>query len=216
MRRAKRTAAVLAALLPLTACGMGIQETDVIEAGGPATIDVLPAREVRMLLFFLSPDGLVAPVPRIVDEWSGAGLDGFGGGDTRSEQAAPVRPPTEKIVAALLAGPNEAEQQAGLRNAPGLPAPGVPREITVSGGVVEAVVPARLAGLSDLAKRQLVCTIAYAESAQGTLQVRLRGLDGALSAAYCDAASGPAPTTGADPARPSPTVSSAAPPAPRP
>ncbi|MEW2633275.1 hypothetical protein AB0903_16875 [Streptomyces sp. NPDC048389] len=212
MRRTRRTAAVLAALLPLTACGMGIQGTDVIEAGGPATIDVLPAREVRMLLFFLSPDGLLAPVPRIVDGWPGD----FGGGGTGPGQAAPVRPSTDKVVGALLAGPNEAERRAGLRNEPGLPAPGVPKQITVSDGVVEVVVPARLAGLSDLARRQLVCTIAYAESAQGTAQVRLKGSDGALPAAYCDAASGPVPTTGADPGGPSPTVSPAAPPAPRP
>ncbi|MFJ8075110.1 hypothetical protein ACIQ7Q_14555 [Streptomyces sp. NPDC096176] len=210
MRRTLRTAAVLAALLPLTACGIGIQETDVIEAGGPATIDVLPAREVRMLLFFLSPDGVLSPVPRIVENEGGAFDSGLGGGYTRSEAAVPVRPATEKVVAALLAGPNEAERRAGLRNAAGMPAPTVMKKITVSGGVAEAFVPARLAGMPDLAKRQLVCTIAYAESAQGTIQVRLTGVDGALTPAYCDARSAAAPTTTADQVVPPPAVSPAA------
>ncbi|MEU0372361.1 hypothetical protein ABZ070_19240 [Streptomyces sp. NPDC006283] len=212
MRRTLRTAAVLAALLPLTACGIGIQGTDVIEAGGPATIDVLPAREVRMLLFFLSPEGHLSPVPRVVDQRFESG---FGGEYTQSEPSLPVRPATEKTVAALLAGPNEAERRAGLRNAPGMPAPTAVRKITVSGGVVEAVLPARLSSLPGLAKRQLVCTIAYAESAQGTVQVRLKGADVTLSPAYCDARSAPAPTPGSDRDGPSPTVSPAARTAPR-
>lgn len=218
MRLYRRVAAVLAtlaALLPLTACG--IQQTDVIEAGGPATIDVMPARESRMLLFFLSPDGVLLPVPRtLADEGFGAGYGsgiydspeaaGFGRSETPVSTGEPgaaegtgALPSTVKTVAALLAGPNETERRAGLRSALSLPARAVPKAVTPSRDAVDVVLPAPVGGLTEPARRQLVCTIAYAESADGAVMVTLRGTDGALAPSSCDPRPGPTAAAGTDP-----------------
>jgi hypothetical protein len=187
MRRRIRAATALAALLALTGCG--IQETDVIEAGGPATLDVLPAREHRMMAFFLSPDGLLVPSPRAVDTaaWNGA---------VGPQPGTVTEPPsTAKTVAALLAGPNAAEQRAGLSNAPSLPGPSTAAETEVSGGTARLTLDAPLAPLTRTARQQLVCTVAYAESDNGGVPVVLVGTDGARPAETCDnGARRPAPT----------------------
>ncbi|MFE7382362.1 hypothetical protein ACFU9F_18555 [Streptomyces zhihengii] len=223
-RTAARTLATLAALVPLAGCGIGIPETDVIEAGGPATIDVLPARDYRMLLFFLSPDGRLTPVPRVVDDGFGENYrlpdgvgpeteaDSSGGGGSGGQVPLPARPPTEKTVAALLGGPNATEQKSGLRNAPTLPKQAAVT-IKVSGGVIDATVKAPLDGVDDLGLRQLVCTIAYAEDAWGRPPVRLTGTDGTRPASDCDTSAVPAPE---DADRPTPTVSPELQPAPGP
>jgi hypothetical protein len=187
MRRRTRAATALAALLALTGCG--IQETDVIEAGGPATLDVLPAREHRMMAFLLSPDGLLVPSPRVVDTEAWDGAVGPQSG------TAPERPSTAKTVAALLAGPNAAETRAGLRNAPSLPDPSTAAETEVSGGTARLTLDTPLAPLTWTARQQLVCTMAYAESGNGSVPVILVGTDGAQPAETCDnGARRPAPT----------------------
>ncbi|MFE6184843.1 hypothetical protein ACFQ6U_10520 [Streptomyces sp. NPDC056465] len=187
MRTSLRAAAGVAALAVLTACG--IQETDVIGASGPATIDVLPARQVRMLLFFLSPDGTVVPVPRIVGaEGGGAGFgDEYGLPDGKKAGTADPtsRPPTEKTVAALVSGPLKVESRAGLRNDPSLSALTAVTRLSRTGDTADLVVPVPLSGLAEPARRQLVCTIAYAESPDGTVGVTLRGTDGALAPERC-------------------------------
>lgn len=186
MRRRIRAAA-LAALLALTGCG--IQETDVIEAGGPATLDVLPAREHRMMAFFLSPDGLLVPSPRALDTGVWNGTVG------PQPDTAPEPPSTVKTVAALLAGPNAAETRAGLSNAPSLPGPSTVAETEVSGGTVRLTLDTPLAPLTRTARQQLVCTTAYAESDNGGVPVVLVGTDGARPAEKCDnGARRPAPT----------------------
>ncbi|GGT18466.1 hypothetical protein GCM10010271_21980 [Streptomyces kurssanovii] len=187
MRRRIRAATALAALLALTGCG--IQETDVIEAGGPATLDVLPAREHRMMAFFLSPDGLLVPSPRSVDTrvWDGAVGPESG--------TAPEPPSTAKTVAALLAGPNAAEKRAGLSNEPSLPDPSTVAGTEMSGGTARLTLDTPLTPLTEIARQQLVCTIAYAESDNGGVPVVLVGTDGARPAATCDnGARRPAPT----------------------
>ncbi|MFD6277535.1 hypothetical protein ACFWFI_18480 [Streptomyces sp. NPDC060209] len=195
MRQLLRPAAAVAALAALTACG--IQETDVIGASGPATIDVLPARQVRMLLFFLSPDGVLIPVPRIV---GGGDAAGFGEeytleADDKTGSADPgARPPTVKTIAALVAGPQEAERRAGLRNDPSLTALAADARISPAGDTAVVVVAAPLGGLTEPARRQLVCTIAYAESPDGGVIVALRGTDGALAPERCDTWLNPART----------------------
>ncbi|MFJ8885849.1 hypothetical protein ACIRJR_20900 [Streptomyces sp. NPDC102402] len=176
MRMRLRTAALLAAWVPLTACG--IQETDVIGAGSAATVDVLPARQVRMLLFFLSPDAVLVPVPRTVGE---SQFPGEQQGPEEGEEAA--LPATEKTISALLAGPNEAEKRAGLVNDASLPDPAA---VKVSDDGVDVALAAPLGGLSRPAEWQLVCTVAFAESAQGTATVTLRGTDGTRDPARCD------------------------------
>lgn len=182
MRARLRTAALLAAWLPLTACG--IQETDVIDAGAAATVDVLPARQVRMLLFFLSEDTVLMPVSRVIGQ---SGFAGYQLGPDGNEEAAQPSPPsTERIIAALLAGPNEAEKRAGLANEASLPAPGAHATIRVSEGGVNVTLAAPLDGLTPPAEWQLVCTVAYAQSAEGTVMVTLRGTDGTRAPAWCD------------------------------
>ncbi|MEU1123833.1 hypothetical protein ABZ371_09685 [Streptomyces sp. NPDC005899] len=197
MRGLLRPAAIVATLVALTGCG--IQETDVIGASGPATIDVLPARQVRMLLFFLSPDGTPVPVPRTV----GGDAAGFGEGYVLEGEEADsaARPSTAKTVAALMAGPREGERRAGLRNDPSLTATASDARIRVSlaGSGAHVVVAAPLGGLAAAARRQLVCTVSYAESADGGIAVTLRGTDGALAPEHCEPWTTP-------PATPSPTV----------
>ncbi|MFE2021502.1 hypothetical protein ACFW9O_26025 [Streptomyces sp. NPDC059499] len=180
MRARLRTVALLAAWLPLAACG--IQETDVIAAGGAATIDVLPARQIRMLLFFSHGSGLI-PVPRTVGETEVPG-DELGQDSNGNGEAA--RPSTEKTIAALLAGPNEAEKKAGMVNDASLPAPGTPATPQVTQDGVDVILKAPLEGLTRPAERQLVCTVAFAESLDGTVTVTLRGTDGTRTPARCD------------------------------
>lgn len=192
MRARLRAAAALAALLPLAACG--IQETDVIGAGGGATVDVLPARQIRMLLFFLSPDGLLMPVPRVVgDSGFGGGYEGGQRGPDGAEESAP--PSTEKTVVALLSGPTPSERRAGLGNEPSLPEPTTRISVTASGGRVEFALTAPLADLTERAAQQLVCTVAYAESDTGSVPVTLRGTDGTRAPARCDLRPGPEPAS---------------------
>ncbi|MFJ9057862.1 hypothetical protein [Streptomyces sp. NPDC102409] len=195
MRTFLRPAAGVAALAALTACG--IQETDVIGASGPATIDVLPARQVRMLLFFLSPDGTLMPVPRIV---SGEDPAGFGdeytrqAEDTAGSTDPSARPPTEKTLAALVAGPQGAELRAGLRSDPSLRSLTARARLSRSGDTVDVDVAAPVGGLTGSARRQLVCTLAYAESADGGIKVTLRGTDGSRAPERCDSWPTPART----------------------
>ncbi|MEV5158831.1 hypothetical protein [Streptomyces sp. NPDC053728] len=164
------------AWFPLTVCG--IQETDVIGAGSAATVDVLPARQVRMLLFLLSQDAVLVPVPRTVGD---SVFTGEQQGRDDAEKAG--RPATEKTVTALLSGPNEAERRAGLVNDASLPDPAT-TEVSANG--VEVTLAAPLDGLTRPAEWQLVCTVAFAESAQGTAMVTLRGTDGTRAPARCD------------------------------
>ncbi|MEU8678767.1 hypothetical protein [Streptomyces sp. NPDC048560] len=187
MRPFLRPAAGVAALAALTACG--IQETDVVGASGPATVDILPARQVRMLLFFLSPDGALMPVARIVGDGDSGGFGGeySSSTDGGADSAAPTRPPTEKTVAALVAGPQKAERRAGMRNDSSLTAAIADVRISLSGKTADVVVGNPVRGLTGPARRQLVCTVAYAESPDGSVMVRLRGTDAALAPEPCDA-----------------------------
>ncbi|MFE3326946.1 hypothetical protein [Streptomyces sp. NPDC059176] len=186
MRHRRRGTAVLVAVLGLAGCG--IQETDVIEAGGPAKVDVFPAREGRMLLFFRSPDGALVPVARPVDEIrSGQKADSAAG--TGSTSKPPVT--TAKTIAALFAGPVGKDKLSGLVS--GLPplAPGgrvevlLPRAEGEDG--IEVVVPVPVSALDDTGLRQVICTAAYNEDPEGRTFVRVRGTDRQVGPARCDA-----------------------------
>jgi len=202
-RRAVRLAALLVlAGSPLTGCG--IQETAVIEAGRPAVADLLPPREGRVLLFFISPDDELLPVPRIVaSPWpSGTagsvgpdgsparpdesrGQDGLGGAPPTGEEMSEAVPPLAAVTA-LLAGPDKAERRAGFRNAPSLPRAAAAADRIVTGGpAVEVNLRLRVTRLTATARDQLVCTAAYAAHAQGAVSVTLVGLDGRLAPADC-------------------------------
>ncbi|MEU5716976.1 hypothetical protein AB0G71_14510 [Streptomyces sp. NPDC020403] len=210
-RRAFRRAALLVlGVGPLVGCG--IQETAVVEAGRPAVADLLPPREGRVLLFFLSPDDELLPVPRNVDSaWrsgvpgssgpddSSASSDGSRGGDGgggsplgSGEMSGSVSPLA--AVTALLAGPDKAERRAGLRNAPSLPGAASVADRVVSGGLtVEVVLRLRVTRLSVPARDQLVCTAAYAAHANGAVSVTLAGQEGRLPPAGCPVRPVPVP-----------------------
>ncbi|MEU3054745.1 hypothetical protein [Streptomyces griseus] len=191
----RRPAAGLAALLVLAGgplAGCGIQETDVIEAGGPAVGDLLPPREGRVLLFFFSPDGELLPVPRIVqDPWqsANAGATGSATTDEGTGASSPLA-----AVTALLTGPDKAERRAGLRNAPTLPRAATAADrVEVDGSTVEVELRLPVRRLAAPARDQLVCTAAYAAHTKGAVSVSLVGRDGRLAPADCPVRPAPAP-----------------------
>ncbi|MFE6458592.1 hypothetical protein ACFVP0_14195 [Streptomyces cinereoruber] len=208
MRR--RAAAAAAVLLALAAGGCGIRETDVVEAGGAATVVVQPVPEERMTLYFLGPDGGMLPVVRDVGPHApspsptrtadGSGTDrtpydGFGP-EYEISTGAPAhgRIPTGKVLAALLAGPTEAERAAGATTA--LPGAAdwtthveAARAGTDPAGSVPVLglrAPFPVRDLPETAVRQLVCTAAHAEHLADRAEVTLTGPDGTLPAGRCD------------------------------
>ncbi|MFE7584438.1 hypothetical protein ACFU5Y_23095 [Streptomyces gardneri] len=203
--RRRAAAAALAGLLPLVAA-CGIQGTDVVEAGGAPTVLVAPNPESRMLLYFVGPDGRSMPVSRDVvfavpettfaadhPEDSRVPSEEFGSGYDIDEKAlSRWHAANDKVLAALLAGPNETEAAAGLTTA--LPhGAGVPhiQEEKVSGGpqgrrLLRLRTPFKVTGLSPEAVRQLVCTAVYARDRLGLAEVAVTGPDGSLTPTTCD------------------------------
>ncbi|MFF9352033.1 hypothetical protein [Streptomyces sp. NPDC014734] len=187
---------------PLAGCG--IQETAVIEAGRPVVADLLPPREERMLLFFLSPDDELLAVPRTVEApWQNGTAGSVGSDDASSRRdGTPGRdglggssppgtgtsgPPSPlATVTALLAGPEKAERRAGFHNAASLSrAASAANRIVVGDRTVEVTLRLRVKGLTAAARGQIVCTAAFAAHAQGAVSVTLVGRDGRLAPADC-------------------------------
>lgn len=188
-RRAAAVAFAVAAAVPLLG-GCGIRETDVIEAGGPASIQTFYDRENEMLLFFRSSDGGMSPVIRTTANSSV--FDGYveGSGDQNLGDTA-GRVPTEKVVLALLGGPRAEDREAGLSTSLPDPLPGGTVKIERSpGGRVTTRLPFATGNLNSTALRQLTCTIAYSEDADGEVVVELTGQDGASRSGTCDLAPG--------------------------
>ncbi|MEU6877214.1 hypothetical protein [Streptomyces sp. NPDC046712] len=196
MRRGTRLGALLAGVLVLAGCG--IRQSDVVEAGGPATIAVVPVSGSRMLLFYVDADGRLLPVAREL----GGPLDGWEGYRMPPGEPPPTYPAGSGIVAAkaltvLLLGPNKAEAAAGLTTR--LPAPGTWRDKEgphISQGPdttgedgerrLRIRLPFPVGELDGAGIRQLVCTAAYAEEAEGRASVVLSGPGGSLPAEGCD------------------------------
>ncbi|MGQ7753618.1 hypothetical protein ACUN29_34930 [Streptomyces sp. WC2508] len=204
--RGRRTVRLTALLMlaggPLVGCG--IQETAVIEAGRPAVADLLPPREERMLLFFLSPDDELRPVPRTVEAPWQDGTGGSAGSDDASSRPdeSPGRdglggssppgagtgesPSPLAAVTALLAGPERAERRAGFHNAASLSrAASAANRIVLGDRTVEVMLRLRVKELTAAARGQIVCTAAFAAHAQGAVSVTLVGQDGRLAPADC-------------------------------
>ncbi|MER5306611.1 hypothetical protein ABT034_02260 [Streptomyces sp. NPDC002773] len=209
MRRRKACAALATGLLALAGlpalAGCGIQKSDVVEAGGAATVVIAPIPEDRMVLFFLGPDGLPMPVVR---EAGPAGpeptptapgvqgdtrvpYDEFGPGYEASAGDLGVRGLlTDKILAALVSGPRPTEADVGITTA--LPESDRMPHVETLGATAEGSLLIRLrapfpvTGLSEAAVRQLVCTAAYAVHPAGLAEVSVSGEDGLLPAARCD------------------------------
>ncbi|MFB7515284.1 hypothetical protein [Streptomyces sp. NPDC056144] len=197
-RRARVTATLCGLLLPLTACG--IQGTDVVEAGGAATVGVNQIPEEQLLLYFVGPGGAPTPVVRNVGLPFGEAMDGRNGSGladlsrTDPSDHGPVT--TDKVLAALLAGPRPEEASAGLTTVlpRGAGSPHVSEE--ESGGtdgrrLLLLRAPFAVTGLPDSAVRQLVCTTVYAEDDTGRAEVTVTGPDGALPTATCEVSGAP-------------------------
>ncbi len=172
--------------------GCGIQETDVIEAGGPASVQAFLNREDDMLLFFRSPDGGLSPVIRSAGP-STVFEEGAVHTTTAGDQDATRPVPTEKVVSALLAGPMDEDRAAGLTTALPAARPGGTVEVDTSlSGRVTTRLPLALEGLDTTALRPLTCTIAYSQDADGQIVVELRGQDGGSRSGTCGLAPGSA------------------------
>ncbi|MGW3330712.1 hypothetical protein ACWDF9_09245 [Streptomyces rubiginosohelvolus] len=189
--RVVATAVVASVGVPLVG-GCGIQDSDVIEAGGPATVEAFLNRDADMLLFFRSPDGGLSPVVREVRPSAGFGDEYIEPGAVARDPSGPAGPaPTEKVVLALLSGPGEADRAAGLTTA--LPAvrekEAVRVEVASDGGIT-ARLPLAVQDLDATAVRQLTCTIAYNQAKDGRGVVTLRGQDGAQRTGSCGLAPG--------------------------
>lgn len=180
-RRFAVAVAVAVALPMLGACG--IRGTDVIEAGGPASFQAFLNRDSDMLLFFRAPDGNLAPVIRTVESSTEFG-DGYSESGSGDAAEAPI--PTEKVVLALLSGPRTEDRAAGLTSTLPTPRRGTTIELDRSrDDRIKAGLPFALAPLDSTAVRQLTCTIAYSEEADGEILVELTGQDGTSESGTC-------------------------------
>ncbi|MFD4763536.1 hypothetical protein ACFWOJ_33230 [Streptomyces sp. NPDC058439] len=175
MRRVR----VLGALLPLglLAAGCGIRATDVVEVGAPATVEVVPGGQQGTLLYFVSPSspGRLMPVVRQTD-LKAQGDVGAGG-------AADVWRGFDKAIAMLVAGPNEAEAEAGLRTE--LPDINVVSSVTLEPDGVHVRVNTAVTELSENARQQLICTVAQARTADRSAAVTVTGTGGVIGPARC-------------------------------
>ncbi|MFF9847749.1 hypothetical protein [Streptomyces litmocidini] len=199
--RCRTAVAALLGALVLAACG--IQETDVVEAGGAATVAVAPAPEFRMVLYFLGPDGRLLPVAREFGSPFPGTFSSGGSESTEDRKAqeqgsgwarAPrgTRVAAAQALAALLAGPSGVDAAAGLTtDLPTSPKPPFVEELehpTPEGRrVVRIRSPFPVRGLTETAVQQLVCTAAYAEDGGGRVDVTLAGVDGTLPTTRCEA-----------------------------
>ncbi|MFZ4276753.1 hypothetical protein ACOZFM_29090 [Streptomyces arboris] len=188
-RRHLTAAAVTAALL---LGGCGIQQTDVIVAGGPVTIQYLQHASDETLVFFRLPDGRLAPVPRsITTRWENRGS----------------HTPAEEAVRKLLAGPGGEDEAVGLGTALPPAAPGAAVRVSLpASGDVRARLPLVLDELDDTGLRQLICTISYATQSRAT--VRMTGEEGTSASGTCPSDLRP----GVLPTRPASEASTAPPP----
>ncbi|MFF1505800.1 hypothetical protein [Streptomyces sp. NPDC058326] len=207
MNRRTAATALLGPLFLVALSGCGIQETDVVEAGGAATVIVAPIPNDRIVLYFLGPDGRSMPVardpqhpgPEATFPTDGSTADtatyeGFGPGyeisaDDLKRSGAAVT--TDKILAMLLAGPQRHEASAGITtDLPALHGEGphvVPVDATTSARrTLRLRAPFPVRELSDAAVRQLVCTTAYADHPTGLADVSVTGPDGTLPTSRCD------------------------------
>ncbi|MFJ4777128.1 hypothetical protein [Streptomyces sp. NPDC088762] len=155
------SAALLLGLPLLTGCG--IKPTGVIESGDAAKV-VFPDPHTKGTVYFVLSDGRLAPVP---------------------DKDQPSTSATANLVR-LLAGPTDEERAAGMDTR--LPVTD-PRKQGAGAGVgivspdtVEVGVPFNVAGLSEPARLQLVCTVA---STHPQYRVALRGPDTDLEPARC-------------------------------
>ncbi|MEU7603293.1 hypothetical protein AB0B78_23120 [Streptomyces sp. NPDC040724] len=167
-RATAATAALAGCALLLTGCG--IKRTGVIDSGHAATVKV-PGAKNAAVLYYVSKEGdRLVPVPFTV------GPD---------YTLAPV-----PLVRVLLNGVSAPAQEAGLTTA--LPRPPVEQTdaVTVSAYAPDKGLTVRLpfavGTLSDLARKQLVCTVGVSAVPDVITPVTLQGTDTTLPSAECE------------------------------
>ncbi|WP_209442782.1 hypothetical protein [Streptomyces resistomycificus] len=151
-------------------------------------------RDYHMLLFFRTPDGGVSPVMRATQPSAEFGDHYFDpGAEEQNSADESGLVPTEKVVLALLGGPHEDDRAAGLSTSLPTARPGGALKVDSSpDGRVTARLPLALGDLDSIALRQLTCTIAYSQDAEGQVVVQLTGQDGASRSGTCGLAPGSA------------------------
>ncbi|WMX47245.1 hypothetical protein [Streptomyces roseicoloratus] len=192
----RRTAAVLC-LPALAACG--IQGSDVVEAGGAATVAVEPTGGTKLMLYFVGEDGQLMPVTRSLGLAVGPSSD-LSLIDDNGRVLVPhyeidgpgdYRIATDTVLRTLLEGPDEEERAAGLTtrlNLHGAGEPHVRREQFRDGRPALSIrLATRVQDFDTVAHQQLVCTAAYAEGYGGAATVLVTGTDGALPETRCEA-----------------------------
>lgn len=179
-RAAALALAMALGAVPLAGCG--VQATDVIEAGSPPTLYVPSGYENWMLLFFRAPDGRLLPVARSRTE-------------ALSQQSPP--PYSPKALAALFMGPRPEDRDLGLSTAlPKVrgwaqsgptqePNRGDEASTPPKDDITTVFLSVRLSALDDTAVQQVICTVAYADSVDGSRRVALRGTDALMEPAGC-------------------------------
>ncbi|WP_327371050.1 hypothetical protein [Streptomyces sp. NBC_01217] len=167
----------LGALLPfvLLANGCGIQATDVVEVGEPAIVVVPPGDEQSTLLYFVSSSSanLLMPVVRPIALTSEDGSAGSG----------QERSVSDKAITMLFDGPTKAEAETGLRTE--LPDTRPALSLTLGPGGVSVRVNIAVTELSEVARQQLICTVAQARTADRSAAVKVTGSDGVIGPAHC-------------------------------
>ncbi|WP_326606451.1 hypothetical protein OG930_32530 [Streptomyces sp. NBC_01799] len=173
MRRGR----VLGALLPfvLLATGCGIRSTDVVEVGDSATVQVAPGARAGTVLYFISPSsrGGLLPVVRQVD----SPVDTTSAGTGEGSQS------WGKELSMLFSGPSPAEKRAGLRTE--LPMIRGEMIVRMDRQGVRVRLESTVNQLSELARQQLICTIAHARGAEQGTKVTVSGTDGSIGPVRC-------------------------------
>ncbi|MFD3694627.1 hypothetical protein ACFWUZ_00430 [Streptomyces sp. NPDC058646] len=171
-RTGSRTVAATAVLTgcALLLAGCGIKRTGVIESGHAATVKK-PGGQVAVLYYVSQEGDRLVPVPFVIE-----------GGYTIAPKA---------LVRLLLDGPTGPAQQAGLTTAlprlTGIQAEQVSVGAYVPGRGLTVRMPLAVGGLSEQARRQLVCTLGVSAVPDVLSPVALQGTDAALPPAECDA-----------------------------
>ncbi|MCX5143982.1 hypothetical protein [Streptomyces sp. NBC_00338] len=177
--RAARTRGALPSvtLLVLLAAGCGIRGTDVVEAGEPALVEVVPAGQLGAVLYFVSSSSAsrLMPVVRYADSSGGSSGSGTGSGSPSLAAA--------RALDLLFDGPTGAESEAGLRSE--LPGEHVKTVVELSAEGVQVTLNTRVTGLSASARQQLLCTAAQARTADRGEPVTVTGTDGVIGPARC-------------------------------
>ncbi|MFI6647627.1 hypothetical protein ACIBI8_08325 [Streptomyces sp. NPDC050529] len=170
---------MLCALMPLAllAAGCGIRATDVVEAGEPALVQVVPAGQLGTVLYFVSSSTAARPMPVVRDAGPWGEGTGSGSGGEQSPAGA------VRALDMLFAGPSRPERDAGLRSE--LPEGRVKLSVELSAQGVQVRMDAPVNRLSEPARQQLICTAAQARTADRSEAVTVTGTDGVIGPAHC-------------------------------